>query len=107
MLQLHQRTFAPNAVSVSISTAVWIVICRLPTMFRPFSGCLRPYSSRHAIRPGISCSASMISLRPHSAAARNFSRFSMSRTLNSSGCLAGFDLLFLGGVSICVMGGCS
>ena len=40
------------------------------------SGCCLAYSSRTAISPGISCSASMISFRPHSARER-------SATLNS------------------------
>ena len=58
---------APSAASVSISTAVWIVMCREPAMRAPFRGCFGPYSSRVAIRPGISVSASEISLRPNSA----------------------------------------
>ena len=58
---------APSAASVSISTAVWIVMCSEPAMRAPFSGCFGPYSSRVAIRPGISVSASEISLRPKSA----------------------------------------
>ena len=33
MLQLAQRTCAPSAVSVSISTAVCTVMCRLPVIF--------------------------------------------------------------------------
>src|SRR5208282_3977194 len=71
MLQLHQRTSAPSAVNVSISTAVWIVMCREPVMRAPFSGCASVYSARIAIRPGISCSASVISLRPNSASERS------------------------------------
>ena len=63
MLHVAQRTSAPSAVSVSISTAVWIVMCRLPVMRAPFSGCDAPNSSRSAIRPGISVSAILISLR--------------------------------------------
>src|SRR5947208_13065302 len=77
MLHEHQRTCAPRLVSVSISTAVWIVICSDPTIFSSLSGCCFAYSSRTAISPGISCSASMISLRPHSARL-------MSATLYSS-----------------------
>src|SRR3954453_995451 len=77
MLHEHQRTCAPSAVSVSISTAVWIVMCSDPTIFSPLSGCCLAYSSRTAISPGISCSASMISLRPQSARL-------MSATLYSS-----------------------
>ena len=35
MLQLHQRTSAPSAVSVSIRTAVWIVMCSEPVILAP------------------------------------------------------------------------
>ena len=66
-LQLAQRIFAPSACSVSISTAVWIVMCSEPVMRAPLSGCFAPNSARVAMRPGISCSASSISLRPKSA----------------------------------------
>ncbi len=38
MLHDDQRTVAPSAWSVSISTAVWIVMCRQPAMRAPFSG---------------------------------------------------------------------
>jgi hypothetical protein len=38
MLHEAQRTSAPSAVSVSISTAVCTVMCRLPAMRAPFSG---------------------------------------------------------------------
>jgi hypothetical protein len=41
MLHEAQRTSAPSACSVSTSTAVWIVMCRLPVMRAPFSGCWR------------------------------------------------------------------
>ncbi len=58
---------APRAAKVSISTAVWIVMCSEPAIRAPFSGCFGPYSSRVAIRPGISDSASEISFRPNSA----------------------------------------
>ena len=57
----------PERASVSISTAVWIVMWSEPAMRAPLSGCASPYSSRTAIRPGISVSAIEISLRPHSA----------------------------------------
>ena len=67
MLHEAQRTSAPSACSVSISTAVWMVMCSEPAMRAPFSGWPRPYSSRIAIRPGISVSAMAISLRPQSA----------------------------------------
>ncbi len=67
MLHEHQRTSAPSATSVSIRTAVWTVMWSEPMMRAPRSGWAAPYSSRMAIRPGISCSASVISLRPNSA----------------------------------------
>ncbi|OPZ04352.1 MAG: hypothetical protein BWZ09_01856 [Alphaproteobacteria bacterium ADurb.BinA305] len=71
MLHEAQRTWAPSAVSVSISTAVWMVMCSEPVMRAPFSGWLAAYSSRIAIRPGISVSAMRISLRPQAASARS------------------------------------
>src|SRR4051794_34141258 len=71
MLQLAQRTSAPSAVSVSMSTAVWTVMCSEPVTRAPFSGCSAACSSRTDIRPGISCSASLISLRPNSARPRS------------------------------------
>ncbi len=67
MLQLAQRTSAPSATRVSISTAVCTVMCREPVMRAPFSGCAAPNSSRVCISPGISTSARAISLRPNSA----------------------------------------
>ena len=67
MLQDTQRMSAPSAFRVSISTAVWIVMCSEPAMRAPFSGCALANSSRIAIRPGISVSAMEISLRPQSA----------------------------------------
>src|SRR6476619_2514288 len=67
MLQDAQRISAPRAIKVSISTAVWIVMCREPAILAPLSGFLLPYSSRVAIKPGISTSAIAISLRPQSA----------------------------------------
>ena len=47
MLQEAQRTSAPSAFRVSISTAVWMVMCSEPAMRAPFSGCFSPNSSRH------------------------------------------------------------
>ncbi len=67
MLHEAQRTSAPSAFSVSISTPVWIVMCSEPAMRAPFSGWLSPYSSRVAISPGISVSAIESSLRPQPA----------------------------------------
>ena len=40
MLQLAQRTSAPSAASVSMSTAVWIVMCNEPVILAPLSGWL-------------------------------------------------------------------
>src|ERR1035437_174997 len=67
MLPEAQRTSAPSAVSVSIRTAVWIVMCNEPVTRTPLSGLDGPNFLRTAIRPGISCSATEISFRPHSA----------------------------------------
>ena len=72
MLQDDQRTVAPSACSVSISTAVCTVMCRQPAIRAPFSGFDVPYSWRVAIRPGISSSAMAISLRPQSARVMSF-----------------------------------
>src|SRR6187401_1278121 len=74
MLQLAQRTSAPSSVNVSIKTAVWIVMCSEPEMRAPASGLDGPYSLRMAIRPGISCSARIISLRPNGASERSATR---------------------------------
>merc|ERR1719313_2971895 len=63
---------APNAESVSISTAVWIVIWRDPEILTPAKGCLNPNSLRHDISPGISASARSNSLRPNSARPMSF-----------------------------------
>ena len=71
MLQLTHRTSAPRATSVSISTAVWIVMWSDPAMRDPLSGFVSPNSARMAIKPGISCSASVISARPKSASERS------------------------------------
>src|SRR5581483_2545868 len=54
-----------------------MVICRQPTIRAPFSGFFSPYSFRSAMRPGISVSAMLISLRPQSASL-------ISATLKSS-----------------------
>ena len=71
MLQLAQRTRAPSAVRVSMSTAVCTVMWSDPVTRAPANGWLAAYSARIAIRPGISCSASTISLRPNSARDRS------------------------------------
>src|SRR5277367_3339244 len=81
MLHETQRTSAPSATSVSISTAVWIVMCNEPAIRAPFSTCLGPYSSRVAIRPGISVSGSEISLRPNSARPMSLLMYSLALSL--------------------------
>src|SRR5438874_2092590 len=53
MLHDAQRTSAPSAFSVSISTAVWIVMWREPATRAHFSGCFAAYSARTAISDGI------------------------------------------------------
>ena len=42
MLQEAQRTSAPSATRVSMSTAVWIVMCREPAIFAPARGLSLP-----------------------------------------------------------------
>src|SRR3981081_2826376 len=104
MLQLHQRTSAPSAVSVSISTAVWIVICSEPVIRAPFSGWASAYSPRIDIRPGISCSASVISLRPNSARDRSATLKSVSVSVavgvivEASMVVSGASAVFEGGL---------
>ena len=71
MLQLAQRTCAPRATRVSMSTAVWTVMWRLPAMRAPASGRAGPNSSRSAMRPGISCSARRNWWRPAAARLRS------------------------------------
>ena len=71
MLHEAQRTSAPMSFSVSISTAVWIVMCSEPVTRTPLSGLAAAYFLRIDIRPGISCSAMSISLRPQSARERS------------------------------------
>eukprot|EP00900_Chrysochromulina_parva_P002123 jgi/Chrpa1/11911/Chrysochromulina_OHIO_Genome00017981-RA len=66
MLHETQRTSAPRASRVSMSTPVWIVMWSEPMMRTPASGCDGPNSFRDAIRPGISNSARSYSLRPKS-----------------------------------------
>ena len=71
MLQEAQRTSAPRLTRVSMSTAVWIVMCSEPEIRAPASGLTSAYSRRSAISPGISFSARRISLRPYSASERS------------------------------------
>src|SRR2546421_10487222 len=56
-----------GSLHMTISTAVWIVMCSDPVMRAPLSGWAFANSSRMAIRPGISVSAMRISLRPQAA----------------------------------------
>ncbi len=67
MLQEAQRTSAPSSFSVSMRTAVWMVMCREPAMRAPAAALLAAYSSRIAMSAGISDSAMAISLRPKPA----------------------------------------
>src|SRR5262245_57933200 len=71
MLQLAQRTEAPRSRSVSMSTAVSTVICSEPVMRIPRRGFSGAYLRRIDIKPGISCSATWMALRPHSARLRS------------------------------------
>src|SRR2546423_1189130 len=71
MLHEAQRTDAPNSMSVSMSTAVSIVMCSDPVTRTPFNGLCGPYLARMAMSPGISCSATEISFRPSSARERS------------------------------------
>ena len=71
MLQDTQRTSAPSATSVSMSTAVCTVMCSEPATRAPRRGCAAAYSRRIAIRPGISCSARRIWCRPKAARDRS------------------------------------
>ena len=93
ILQDAQRTSAPRACRVSTSTAVWIVMCRLPVMRAPLSGWLPAYSLRMAISAGISTSAMSSSLRPQAAsemsAMANWSSGMDLRTAFMSGLLRG------------------
>jgi hypothetical protein len=54
-----------------MSTAVWMVMCSEPVMRAPASGWLVGVLGPQAMRPGISCSASWISLRPKAARDRS------------------------------------
>ena len=65
MLQEAHLTWAPQATSVSIKTAVWMVMCNDPDTLAPASTPLN--SSLQFISPGISISASSISFLPQSA----------------------------------------
>src|ERR1700704_1581832 len=51
-----------------------MVMCKEPVMRAPLSGCCFAYSCRMAMRPGISVSAILISLRPQSARLKSLTR---------------------------------
>jgi hypothetical protein len=54
MLHEAQRTSAPSACSVSISTAVWMVMCSEPAMRAPLSGLLRRvFGDKHFLAPPV------------------------------------------------------
>ena len=65
--QEDQVTSAPRAVRVSIKTAVWMVMCKHPAIRAPLRGLEAECFCLMYIRPGISCSAISISLRPKAA----------------------------------------
>ena len=67
LTQEDQVTSAPRAVRVSIKTAVWMVMCKHPAMRAPLRGFEAAYFCLMYMRPGISCSAISISLRPKAA----------------------------------------
>lgn len=71
MLHDDQVTSAPRNVKVSMRTAVWMVMWRHPAIRAPFNGWSSAYLARVAIKPGISFSASSISLRPKAARLRS------------------------------------
>ena len=60
-------------------TAVWMVMCNEPVIRAPANGWESANSARKAIRPGISCSARRISLRPNSLSERSATRWSSAR----------------------------
>src|ERR1700761_3869864 len=98
MLQLAQRTSAPSETSVSMRTAVWMVMCSEPVTRTPARGCCAAYLLRMAMRPGISCSAMAISLRPQSARL-------MSATVNSVAAISrvGVAMQNLLGIPCCIV----
>ena len=52
MLHEHQRTSAPSSTSVSISTAVWMVMCSEPMTRTPFSGFCGSVLAAHGHQSG-------------------------------------------------------
>ena len=72
ILQDDHETSAPRSIKVSIKTAVWIVMCKQPAIRAPAKGFEAPYSSRKAIKPGISASANLISFLPQAERLMSF-----------------------------------
>ena len=72
ILQEHHLTLEPKDSKVSISTAVYIVICKEPEILVSLSGYSSLYFFLHYTRPGISCSANWISFLPQSFKLRSF-----------------------------------
>src|SRR5262249_13578638 len=60
-------------------------MCRQPAIRAPFRGFVAPYFLRRAISPGISFSASSISLRPHSARDRSLTLYGSDETAGAEG----------------------
>ena len=58
-------------------------MCKEPMILAPLSGCSPAYSSRSAIKPGISCSASSISLRPNATVGADKSATLYGKSLKS------------------------
>ena len=105
MLQDTQRTSAPRLTRVSISTAVCTVMCSEPATRAPCSGRASAYSRRSSIRPGISCSASRISLRPNSASDRSATAKSIPpSSWKRRPAVSGAVLVTSGMVGVVVMG---
>ena len=89
MLQEHQRTSAPSATSVSISTAVWIVMCSEPVMRAPLSGCAAANSSRVLHQAGHLVLGQLDLLAAERRRARGRRPCSRSRCRVWSSCLLG------------------
>src|SRR5437762_13084691 len=66
-LEAQSATWAPPALSVSMSTAVSVVTCRHAPRRSPLSGCSLAKRSRTWRRTGIHCSAHSIFNRPSAA----------------------------------------
>ena len=72
MLQLAHLTDAPKSTSVSIKTAVCIVMCRDPVILTPWRGFDSVYFSLIDIKPGISCSVFLFFYRTRKVYIRNY-----------------------------------